>query len=78
MNQQLQDFARQSLKDGLAQLPEENQMFFKRMYSHKNLDAPIAQVVDSMPPEKLDWAMEQVRRTIEKRNKAALENVNGK
>lgn len=66
MNNQLQAFARQNLKDGLAQLPENNQMLFKRMYSHENLDADISDVVDSMPDDKLDWAMQQVERSLGK------------
>ena len=70
MNKQLQDFARAELKKGLAQLPEGLQLFFKRMYSHKNLDIDINSVVDGMPFEKLDWAMEQVRRSIEKISEA--------
>ena len=66
MNKQLQDFARQTLKDGLAKLPENNQMIFKRMYSHKNLDLHINDVVDIMPEDRLDWAMQQVQRSLDK------------
>lgn len=67
MNNQLQEFARQNLKDGLAQLPESWQTMFKRMYSHENLDADINDVVDSVPEDKLDWAMQQVQRSLDKR-----------
>ncbi len=66
MNNQLQDFARQTLKSGLAQLPESNHMLFKRMYSHKNLNANIDYVVDSIDEEQLDWAMQQVQRSLDK------------
>jgi hypothetical protein len=66
MNKQLSNFARQKLKDGLAQLPLSNQTMFKRIYSHKNLDLDINTVVDNIPEEKLDWAMQQVQRTIDK------------
>ena len=66
MNNQLQEFARRELKDGLAKLPESNQLLFKRMYSHKDLDKPIDDVVDSMDYDKLDWAMQQVQRSIDK------------
>jgi len=65
MNNQIQDFARQTLKDGLANLPESNCMLFKRMYPHENLDATIEEVVDNMPEEKLDWAMQQVQRSLD-------------
>jgi len=66
MNNQIQDFARQTLKDGLSQLPEDWQLMFKRMYSHENLEASINDVVDSMPEDKLDWAMQQVERSLAK------------
>jgi hypothetical protein len=48
-------------------LPEDWQMMFKRMYSHKDPSRPIDNVVDDLPEEKLDWAMEQVRRSVEKK-----------
>ena len=64
MNNELQDFARESLKKGLAKLGEKQQLMFKRMYSHKNLELTMNEVVDAMPEEKLDWAMQQVQRTI--------------
>jgi hypothetical protein len=69
MNEQLKNFAREELKRGLAQLPEPNQRLFKRMYSHNNLELPIDEVVDKMPEDKLDWAMQQVKNTLVKREK---------
>ena len=65
MNNQIQDFARQKIKEGLAQLPEDWQVRFKKMYSHKNLDADINTIVDQMSEDKLDWAMQQVQRSLE-------------
>lgn len=70
MNKELSDFARQKLKDGLAQCTDEQVYMFKRMYSHKNLELPINDVVASMPDEKLDWAMQQVSRTLEKQTQS--------
>ena len=64
MNTQLQDFARGKLKEGLSKCTEPQQMLFKRMYSHKNLELPIDEVVDNMPWEKLDRAMQQVQSTL--------------
>jgi len=66
MNIELQEFARERLINGLKQLPESNQLLFKRMYSHNDLALPIENVVENMLPEKLDWAMQQVQRTMEK------------
>jgi hypothetical protein len=79
MNDQLQQFARQSLKDGLAQLPAESHRFFRLMYARddgrrsvKDAEAmPINDVVDAMPADKLDWAMQQVQSSIDKLTRAA-------
>jgi len=65
MNELLEKHAREMLKTGLKQLPEKHQHFFKRMYSHGNLEADIENVVDSMPEDKLDWAMTQVQRSLD-------------
>lgn len=83
MNEQLRQFARQSLKDGLAKLPEESHRIFKLMYgrgNHENLTSKIKSmrtvedavamdintVVDEMPDNKLDWAMQQVDNLLRK------------
>lgn len=72
MNDQIQQFARQTLKDGLAQLTEGHQHAFKLMYSSTDLGLPIDVVVDRMPPETLDWAMRQVQRTLDKATTAEV------
>jgi hypothetical protein len=69
MNDQLQQFARKTLKDGLSKLSEDYHVRFKQMYSHDSLSLPIQEVVDKMPAEKLDWAMEQVQNTLRKIDK---------
>lgn len=66
MNQQLQDFARETLKEGLKKCTDAQVDLFKRMYSHDNLELSIDDVVDNMPEAKLDWAMKQVERTLAK------------
>jgi hypothetical protein len=66
MNNNLQSYAREQLKEDLSQLPEGSQKMFKRMYSHGNLDTDINTVVDNMPEEKLDWAMQQVEKSLVK------------
>ena len=81
MNKQLQDFARAELKTGLAELPEENHRTFKFMYARDNgkrsvVDAvamPINAVVDLMPPEQLDWAMQQVKASLDKMHNVGIE-----
>ena len=66
MNNQLTAFARETLKEGLAKCTKEQILLFKRMYSHEDLEKDINKVVDDMPDEKLDWAMQQVERTLTK------------
>lgn len=69
MNNTLNQFARQELKSGLARLGESQQKMFLRMYSHNNPEAGINEVVDSLAEEKLDWAMQQVERSLAKAEK---------
>jgi len=74
MNKQLQDFARETLKAGLAKLPEGSHRKFKLMYARDSgkrsvADAvamPINDVVDLMPDDRLDWAMQQVQSSLDK------------
>ncbi len=79
MNDALKAFARQTLKDGLARCTGGQQVVFKLMYSeptdprHRTSEvvarikaADIEDVVDGIPDEKLDWAMEQVEATLAK------------
>ena len=70
MNDQLQTYARNTLKEGLAKCTLIEQYFFKRMYSHGNLELSVDEVVDQMEDDKLDWAMEQVQQTLDKRTEA--------
>ena len=70
MNDDLQEYARTQLKEGLAKLPHTHHRLFKRMYSHTDLDKNIDDVVDDMPADKLDWAMQQVQNSLYKENKS--------
>ncbi len=63
MNIELEQFARKTLKEALIKLPDAHQRMFKRMYSHKDLEKDINQVVDDMEADKLDRAMQQVQNT---------------
>lgn len=72
MNEQLRAFAKAELKAGLSQLPESSHRNFKLMYARDEgrrsvedaLAMPIDEVVDLMPDDRLDWAMQQVQRSI--------------
>jgi len=66
MNTKLKDFAKEELKSNLMLCTKAEQHLFKRMYSHGNLELSIDDVVDNMPEEKLDRAMQQVEQTIAK------------
>lgn len=75
MNEQLQRYARESIKSGLTKLSPENHRIFKLMYARDNgeisvddsLAMDINLVVDQIPEDKLDWAMQQVQRTLDKK-----------
>ena len=76
MNDTIRAFAQQALKDGLAQCTEGQQGMFKRMYSGIRDRGPeylaqinaadITEVIDNMPDENLNRAMEQVEATLAK------------
>lgn len=82
MNEQLQQFARRTLKEGLAQLPPSWQNMFKLMYRRQNgtrsveltQQIPLEEIIDNMPYDKLDWAMTQVSNSLKKQNNTKHEN----
>ena len=55
------------LKSGLAECNEGERRMFKRMYSPRDLGANIDSVVDAMPADTLNRAMEQVDQTLKKK-----------
>ena len=69
MNSELELYARAKLKEGLEKCTAAQQLIFKRMYSHEDLNADIEDVVANMPSERLDWAMHQVSQTITRNSK---------
>jgi len=72
MNKQLQDFARQTIKEGLALLPESAHRMFIKMYAGGtgyNMGVDVNMVVDEMAADHLDWAMQQVQRSVDKLSK---------
>ena len=86
MNNKLQDYAREQLKLGLAQLPGTWHRKFKLMYGRDNGKRSVEQVValqindvvDIMPEDKLDWAMEQVENSIQKMIGKEISNESSK
>lgn len=64
---EVDEYLRNRLKEGLAQCTEEEQQKFKLMYSYPHTNRNIEEIVDLMPQEKLDWAIQQVDNTNKKR-----------
>ena len=66
MNKELEKYAREKLKEGLAQCDDRQREVFKKMYSPHERDLDIDTVVDNMEVGELDWALTQVQNTLEK------------
>jgi hypothetical protein len=66
MNETLKNSAKTILKELLAQCTEPQQLMFKRMYCHENLNASIDEAVDQMDESKMDHAISQCERTVAK------------
>lgn len=65
---EIDEFKRKMLKSLLDQCNKNQKNIFNLMYSPKNVDKPIYDVVDEMPEDKLNWAIQQCEKTI-KNNK---------
>ena len=63
-NETLVNSGKQILKDLLKECTEPQQLMFKRMYSHENLELPIDEAIDQMNPDKIDHAITQAERTV--------------
>lgn len=66
---------REKIKLGLSVCTEKQQLFFKRIYSHNDLDKNINEVVDLIDKSKVDWALKQIENTLKKNCIAFPENV---
>jgi hypothetical protein len=66
MNELIRKESKRILKKLLSECTEGQQLIFKRMYSSRNLELSISDAVDQMDDNKLDLAISQVERTVEK------------
>ena len=66
MNETLKSAGKVILKELLNKCTEPQQHMFKRMYSHKNLNLSINEVVDNMKEDRIDTAISQCERTVAK------------
>lgn len=71
-NETIKNVAKEMLKKLLSECTDGQQLMFKRMYCHKNLELSIDEAVDQMKDDKIDWAMTQVERTVEKNRTSSL------
>jgi hypothetical protein len=67
-NETLIRISKEYLKELLMKCTEGQQLMFKRMYCSKKLDLSINEAVDQMDDNKIDWAVSQTERTVEKNN----------
>ena len=68
-NETLKSAAKKILIDLLIQCTEGQQRMFKRMYYPSGLDKSIEEAVEQMDSTKIDWAISQTERSIEKNSK---------
>ncbi len=66
MNKELENYARQNLKDNISKCTDAEKVLFARMYGRFGYNDNIYTVIDGMDPDKLDWAMTQVKNTLDK------------
>lgn len=66
MNKKFATAGRNILKELLSQCTDGQQLMFKRMYSNGNLRTSINDAVDNMEDDKIDNAISQCERTVEK------------
>jgi len=66
MNNELQKFARTTLKSNLIKCTDSQRDIFARMYGRFGTNDNINTVVDGIPADKLDWAMQQIVNTLVK------------
>ena len=64
MNKTLSNYAKEKIIANLGLLHEKHHKVFKLMYSPKDANADIYNVVKSMSDDQLDWAMQQVAKSL--------------
>jgi hypothetical protein len=77
MNDNLKTYAKSQILDGLLKLPEDWQEKFKLMYGRNGGKRSIEdtkammieKVVNEIPEEKLDWALQQIENSLKRLKK---------
>lgn len=65
------------LKELIVQCTDSQQLFFNRMYSHKNLEKNVLEVIDDMPEERISHAINQCEATLKKNNEKNISSGAG-
>lgn len=73
MNEILSKQGKEIIKELLKNCTNDQIHFFKRMYSHHNIELPISEVVDNISDNKIEYAISQCERTV-KNNKSKVDN----
>lgn len=63
LQQQANELLRGYIKNELSKLEDKHRLLFMKMYSHKDLNANIDHVVDSIHVDKLNWVVKQIENT---------------
>lgn len=66
MNELIRKESKRILKELLSECTEGQKLIFMRMYSSRNLELSISDAIDQMGDNKLNLAISQVERTVEK------------
>ena len=67
MNKTISNTIRQSMKKMIIHCNDNEQLLFKRMYSHNNLNLHINDVIDNMPDDKINMGFTQIENTLKKK-----------
>lgn len=65
-NKTIINITKNMIKELLLECSDEQQLMFKRMYCSKNLELSISDAVEQMSNDKIDFALTQIERTLEK------------
>lgn len=65
-NKTIINITKKIIKELLLECSDEQQLMFRKMYCNENLELSISDVVDQMLDDKIDFALTQIERTLEK------------
>lgn len=66
MNKKVQELIRGDIKSNIGLLSEEQELVFRKLHAGGNTMASIYDIIDNIPADKLESAMDLVDRTLAK------------